>query len=394
MFDIDLALLHSVEAMEFYHAHAHQNIADLLFKYGSDSLKRAWSLQLESRKRAKNKLPTWYNTNAVVFPLKANLEQASSEATATYKASVAPYKTSIDLTGGTGIDSWKIAEKAQNHVFVESNPELVNLAKHNFKLLGLTNVNFINSTAEDFLKNSSTVDLIFIDPSRRIASGKKVLFLEEYSPNVTELQRELLAHAKHVLIKVSPIVDITYLIRLFRDSLKEIHVVAVNNEVKEILVLLVQSWQKPLIKAVNLTNSKPVIFSFSITDESLAPTFANAISTYVYEPNAAVLKSGGFNSVANNFNLQKLDKSSHLYTHMDFIPKFPGKCYKVIETANPYKLKGNYKSLSIISRNFPDKPEMIKKRLKMKDGNEFRLFATTIAGSKKFIVGKEVSNNQ
>lgn len=389
MFDIDLKQLFNAEAQAFYEVNRHEPISKLLIKYAKDPTNKARSIQLEARKRAQKKLPTWYNHPEVVFPPKANLEQASSERTAAYKAQLFSYQSSIDLTGGTGIDSWQWALHGKKHTYVEPNKALCALAKHNFNALGLPQVNVECKTAEDFLESlSAPVDLIYLDPSRRAAGNKKVT-LQAYQPDVIALLPVLLKHAKTVVVKVSPLADLTYLVQAVQNHCAAIYVLAVKNECKETLLqLTAQSTDQPEIQTVNLTDNHAQVFRFKRTDENQKATLAARVCTYLYEPNAAILNAGAFNAVACKYSLQKLDLNSHLYTSDVELNTFPGHVYRVVEVAHPYKLRKVYQGMSITSRNFPDAAEHIKKRLKSTEGNNFRLFATTVAGKRLFIVAE------
>lgn len=391
MFKQPLANFSSEEAKRFYETYRNHRLSDLLLKFGHETDEREWALQLDARKKALHKIPTWFNTSGIVLPLSQYLEQASSEATAQYKAELMPYETSLDLTGGTGIDSWQIALRAKRHIYVEPNDALARLAAHNFNLLGLTNVTFANTTAEEFLTNISIpIDLIFIDPSRRLA-GKRVVQLENYSPNVPVLLPDLLKKAKNVLVKVSPLADIHHLTQLFGEHLVAIHVVAVNNECKEILVHCAPTGQaNPTIYAVNLSSGTTQVFSFSTSDENHKAMLADQPQIFLFEPNAAVLKSGGFNALANQFKLQKLHPNSHLYTAETIISDFPGRTFKIDEVCKPYKMSTAYQPVNVATRNFPEKAEAIQAKLRLKQGSDFRLFATTIKSGKAFIIGKEV----
>ncbi len=389
MFNAALNDFCTPEALAFYEENKHVEDSKLLLKYANNPQKKAWALQLESRKRAEFKLPTWFKNPKIVFPLKLNLEQASSEITAQYKATLVNFTSSADLTGGTGIDSWQFALHGQNHIFIEPNNDLIELAKHNFVALGITNTHLFCGIAEDFLaQNKTHFDVIFVDPSRRTSSGSKAVVLEQYSPNVVEMQETLLRTAKNVLIKVSPFADISYLIGCFKNRVSHVHVVAVGNECKEILLLLAaENNLSPKIVTRNFTTAGAEEFDFELADEDKKAELATEMQRFLFEPNAAVLKAGAFTSVAHAFNLKKLHVNSHLYTADAAFANFPGRIYNVNEVAAPYKLKAVYPNLSIATRNFPDKPEAIRKRLKVREGNDFRLFATTLGAKKVFIVG-------
>lgn len=391
MFDVDLELLINKEAQAFYQQNQLESLDKLLFRYAKDPISHARAIQLEAKRRAHKKLPEWYSNPEIVFPPKTYLEQASSQETAAYKANLVDFKTSIDLTGGTGIDSWQFALKSQNHVFVEPNADLVRLASHNFHALKLSNTQLVNTTAESYLETlSHKHDLIYLDPLRRVGGTRKVL-LDDYSPNVIALQNKLLEKATHVFIKVSPLADLTYLLNSFQPHVKAIHVVAVKNECKEVLVHLTKEIStKSNIITVNIAGNKKAYFEFMRDDETKSAKLTNSLDMYLFEPNAAVLKAGAFNSIATQFNLHKLHVNSHLYTSNNMPSGFPGNAYKVIEQSAPYKLKRVYEGVSIATRNFPQPVKIIRKKTRFTDGQKFKLFATTLGTKKAFIVCQKV----
>jgi hypothetical protein len=391
MFDVDLALLINEEAQEFYRANRHTDVSTLLFRYADHKLNRLRSIQLEARKKAAGKIPAWSAVSEIIFPPKHFLEQASSEQTAKYKARLFPYKSSVDLTGGTGIDSWQIALHGSNHVYVEQHAELVRLARHNFKQLGLDRISIQHKKAEDYIiELNEPVDLIYLDPLRR-KDGKRKILITDYSPNVHDFLDALMAQAKHVIIKVSPLVDLSYLAKSFHPYVSDMHVVAVWNECKEVLVhLTANGSSEPEIIAANLLENQAQLFSFKRSEEQQIPAYTNQLHAYLYEPNAAVMKAGAFNSVAKRFKLFKLHANSHLYTSEEVRIDFPGNCYKVVEQAPPYKLVRSYQGVAIATRNFPQTVKTIRKKTGFSDGNEFKLFATTVGLKKMFVIGQKL----
>ena len=275
------------------------------------------------------------------------------------------------------------ALRSKVHKSVELDFDLTNLITHNFSALELSQTSILNQSTEAFLEqNDEKFDLVFIDPSRRAKGGKKVILLEDYGPNIIDLEDQLLAIGKAVMVKVSPMVDLGYLQTTFAKSISAIHVVAVQNEVKEVLFILRQKPGALQIHATNLQSDNSQLITFVPEEQNDNYIPAEQLETYVYEPNAAVLKTGFFNSLCKRYDVKKLDQHSHLYTSENKIDGFPGFCYRIVEWAAPYKLKSDISNASIISRNFPQKPESIRKRLKVKDGNTFRIFATTLNGKK------------
>lgn len=391
MFDVDFELLTNAEAQDFYVAHKHENIQKLLLKYSSNALFKARVIQMDARLRAAKKIPDWYNNAQILFPPKAFLQQSSSQITATYKANIFKTHTSLDLTGGTGIDTWQLAKQSQAHLYVEQNTHLVALAKHNFKALKISNIKIINVEASEFLLTTSqTFDLIYIDPARTI-SGSKRINLAQYEPNVLQLLPVLLKKGNNVLVKVSPMADIAYLIDALKHSVFELHVVAVADDCKEILLCLRDGFfENPRIKTINFLTTSQQRFDFFLANEREMAPIASSIEKYIYQPNVAVRSAGAFNSVAKAFNLKKLDRNTQLYTASHFCSNFPGAIYNVIETAAPFKLKGTYQRVSISTKNYNLTPENIRKRSGYSDGNDFKLFGTTLAGKPLFIMSMMV----
>lgn len=391
MFDIEFTEFNTPEALAFYQVHKSTPLSELLLKYSGNKIKTAWSIQLESRRKARVKIPTWYSSEGIVFPPPLNLQQSSSEAAAQYKARLMKGHKSADLTGGSAIDSWQMATVFHEHSFVEPNTQLFNLAKHNLDVLSLKNVKFYNQKAEEFLSvNKEFFDWIYLDPSRKTEHGNKVFLLEDYQPPVLELMPSLLRQANFILVKVSPMADIGYLLEKFRPHTSEVHVLAVDNSCKEVLLILsAEKQHSPTITAVNL-GVKNEMFSFNLEDEIKPCIPAYTIGKYIFEPNAAVFKAGAFQSISQQFNLPKLQRNSHLYTSDEILKNFPGKIYQVIEVAAPYKLHAIYDQVEISVRNFEATEQFIRKKTNYKDGKNFRLFATKLNNKRLFIMTRKI----
>lgn len=343
-------------------------------------------IQIEGLIKAKKKLPTWFNTNNILFPPKLNLEQTSSEKTADYKASLLPSKNTIDITGGFGIDSYYFSKHHDKVTHVEHNETLAQLVKHNATILNADNLNILIGDGVEMLKNQK-FDLIYIDPSRRNDVKGKVFLLRDCEPNVPKLLHKLFEHSNRLLIKTSPMLDIQVGFNEL-DNVTSIDVVAVDNEVKELLWILEKNISKPLvINTVNILNDENEIFNFKPQD-TVNATFGLPLS-FLYEPNAAILKSGAFNEISANLNVNKLHQHSHLYTNNKLI-KFPGRCFK-IEKIVPYS-KAEMRSgitfdkANITTRNFPETVQQLRKKWKLKDGGSIYLFFTTVENDKKMML--------
>jgi len=341
--------------------------------------------QIETKKKAEKKLPTWFHTPNIYFPKKINLEQTSSEITAAYKADLLNGTSVADLTGGFGVDTYYFSKKAAEVDHYEINQELSEIASHNFKQFGVKNIKYFS---EDGIKaiQHKKYDTIYIDPSRRNESKGKVFLLEDCIPNVVENKSYLLSRCEKLIIKTSPMLDIDAAKKSL-GSVNEIHIVAVNNEVKELLWILENNNKPTKIVAINLENDKTSRFDI---DETTATNVQYSLpKKFIYEPNAAILKSGAFDEVAERFKIYKLHKHSHLYTSDEKID-FPGRVFKIEKTI-AYKKKDIKESLSITTanittRNFPETVEVLRKKWKWKDGGDNYLFFTTNMDGKKIIV--------
>lgn len=343
--------------------------------------------QINGKQIAQSKIPMWFKEQKLLYPSKTSMEQCSSELTARYKSSLAKGKSFIDLTGGFGVDSYFISKSFENGTHCEIDTDLQFIAQHNFKVLKST-INSINTNGVDYLKKSSeSFDLIYIDPSRRNSSNQKVVQLKEYTPNILEHLNLLLEKSKTVLIKTAPLLDIKQVINQL-SFIKEIHVVAVNNECKELLFLLEKNSEGE-IKICCSDLSKDISFRFSFSDENTKCTYAYP-QKYIYEPNASILKAGAFNSIANQYNLNKIHTNSHLYTSDQRISNFPGRQFelKTITGLNKKEISPLLKNnkANITRRNFPLSVSDIRKKIGVKDGGEDYIFATTLMGDEKRVL--------
>lgn len=344
--------------------------------------------QIEARNKCEKKLPLWYKTNEIYYPNKLNIEQTSSEKTASYKAEIVSGKSLIDLTGGFGIDCYYFSKKIDKITHCEIDENLSDIVKHNYSKLNCSNINTIASDGIEYLKNSpKTYDWIYIDPSRRHDLKGKVFLLNDCLPNVPEHLNILFRKANHILIKTSPLLDIKNGIRELQ-HVKEIHIVAIKNDVKELLFILEHNYEGDIcIKTTNIINETKESFQFNAFKELIANY--DYPKKYLFEPNSAILKSGGFSEVAIHYNLFKLQQHSHLYTS-DKLKEFPGRTFEIIETIpyNKNKLKKRFKNLkaNITTRNFPKTVAILRKELQLKDGGDTYLFFTTDKDLNKIVL--------
>ncbi|TJY31877.1 THUMP-like domain-containing protein [Pontimicrobium aquaticum] len=345
--------------------------------------------QIEAKKRCKIKLPTWFNTSNIYYPNKLNIEQTSSEIAAKYKSQLIKGSSIIDLTGGFGVDSFYFSKSFKEVTHCEINKTLSNIVSHNYNQLGVDNIITLNVNGIDYLKNTfKHYDWIYVDPSRRHDSKGKVFYLKDCLPNIPKYIDLLFKHTNSVLLKASPMLDISIGISELKYT-TEIHIVAINNDVKELLFILNKESKSDIqIKTINIKSSLNEVFNFNYQAETNAKVQFSEPLTYLYEPNAAILKSGAFKSLAEQLNVCKLHTHSHIYTSKKLI-EFPGRSFKIIATI-PYKKALVKKHLSntkinIAIRNFPEPVSQIKKKFKINDGSNIYAFFTTTLENKKIV---------
>ncbi|MCF6353056.1 MAG: class I SAM-dependent methyltransferase [Cyclobacteriaceae bacterium] len=342
--------------------------------------------QLKAKQKAKNKLPLWFSTKGVVMPPLLSMEQCSSELAATYKSNLYNGKLAIDLTGGAGVDAYYLSTQFEQVIYVEMNEALAEVAMHNFKLLGADNIKVVTTKSEQFIAEfEGEADLIYIDPARR-NQNQKLFLLEDCSPNMLELQANLLKKAKKLLVKASPMLDITLAIKQL-NFVQKVHIVAIKNEVKELLFEL--NVQEP--KTINVIAIDLAILTRFETswNTSTSVKYSNVLS-YLYEPNAAILKSGKMDDLVNQHAIFKLNPHTHLFTSNALISNFPGRKFKVGNVLKYDKKEVkrcfNAKQANISARNFPDSVSHIQKKLDLKPGGVAYLFAIRDYKSKAKIV--------
>ena len=379
----------------FIGEHLHDDVQQLAlqrnrFPQLSDADFRFLLQQIEGRQRTKDKLPSFALNPDWWYPVRLSCEQCSSEATARYKAEIIkPFigqadATLIDLTAGYGVDTFFMSEHTQRAHYVERNAELCAIAQHNFAL-SRPHILVHNTTAEEFLfslpiSNSPyplSNTLIYLDPARRSQSGGKVFRIEDCEPNVIEILPVLRKCASAILIKFSPMLDISAAMQSL-GSEWDIHVVALHNEVKEVLFITGNS----TIHAVNISHDQTTRFTLTQAEEKATQNhIANTIGKYLYEPNAAIIKAGAFRLVGERYGIAKLDTNTHLYTSDTLLPEFQGRVWKVIDAhlAKPSTLDPKLK-YSIISRNYPLSPEQMRKKYKLQDGNDYYLIGARHQG--------------
>lgn len=345
--------------------------------------------QIASKSKAKEKLPTWFKQQNIVYPGKISLEQTSSEKTAQYKSEIVSGDSLIDLTGGFGVDDYYFAKKIKQVVHCELKQELSEIVRHNFEVLEQKNITCIYGDSLITLQNlNQQFDWIYIDPSRRSDAKGKVFMLQDCLPNVPENMEMYFSFTKNILIKTAPILDITAGLTELQ-HVKKIHIVAVHNEVKELLWEIEKDYQgQILVQTINFNKEAVEKYGFILHSESPNLTYSLP-KKYIYEPNSAILKSGAFELIATHFKLEKLHQHSHLYTSSEIID-FPGRIFKM-DSYFEYNKKEMKQFLentkaNITTRNFPETVENIRKKWKIKDGGERYSFFTTDATNRKIVL--------
>ena len=349
-------------------------------------------VQIAGRQIAEAKLPSWYRTGGLLYPKHLSMEQCSSEVTAIYKASLLQGETFADLTGGFGIDCSFLSRKFKKADYVERQAELCELASHNFPLLGLQ-IEVHNEDGVEYLKRMQPVDCLFLDPARRDGHGGKTVAISDCEPDVSTLEDLLVEKAKTVMVKLSPMLDLSLALKALK-NVREVHVVSVNNECKELLLILQkQSISSDVsIHCEHIVNDLHQHFVFTQEQERISDCpLTSQVETYLYEPNASILKAGAYRSLTQSCEVKKLHPSSHLYTSSHFIEDFPGRRFQVEAVSGFGKkelktfLQGMEKA-NITIRNFPSSVADLRKRLKLKEGGEDYVFATTLADESKILI--------
>lgn len=338
--------------------------------------------QIISRKKAKGKLSDWVDNYHLIFPPPISIEQASSSFTSEYKKSLIKGAALIDLTGGTGIDCLSLSENFENTTYVEQNADLCQLFKHNSGILQ-KKISTINSDANSFLSSFNGSATFFIDPARRNAFKKKVFKLEDCAPNILKLIPELRKKANNLLIKLSPFIDLKDAVKKIA-HVKEAHILSIKNDCKELLLLVDFTYSESLkIHAVNLLTDQPT-FVFDPEKEKKSETGFGQVSTYLYEPNASILKAGAFKSIGKAYGINKIARNTHLYTSDDAVENFPGRIFKVLNRDGKRDLDkyASRKKINVTTRNYTTDASSLKKKFNLQDGGE------------NFLIGFKDQNNK
>ena len=368
--------------LEFIRQHAAEDVRQLAFLGKKNpEVDLAYALdQIAGRQKARTKIPSWAAIDGITYPPHLSMEQCSSEQTARYKAKIAGTGDRIvDLTAGFGVDMAFMAEGFSEAIHIEQMEQLCAISSANYEVLGLNHIKVVNGNGVDYLHQLDHADMIFIDPARRDEHGARTYGIADCTPNVLEIIDEMLEKAPRVMIKLSPMLDWQ---KAATDvgRVSQVHIVSVANECKELL-LVVERDSKPLqIFCVN----DDQVFSYSSTDEIGNFTPQTSEPQYLYEPNASVMKAGCFQLLSTRFGMSQPDKNSHLFLSDKPIADFPGRGFTIERTStmNKKELKTALAGISqanIATRNFPLSVAELRKRLKLKDGGDTYIFATTSA---------------
>ena len=331
--------------------------------------------QIDSRKRSEKKLPLWFNTPGIYFPPKLSIEQSSSEQTAAYKSRLIRGEKLLDMTGGFGVDSYYFSKLAKEVVHCDRNPELSEIAKHNAGILGAVNIRFINQDSLAFLEQTDEkFDTIYVDPSRRVQS-QKVFLLRDTEPDIVSTLPLLLAKAKRIIVKTSPLFDIQSGLAELK-NVSEVHVVSLKNDCKELLWIIDAGFiGEPAVRCVAISEAETRTFSFSLQEEKqLKIEDFSAPLQYLYEPDVALLKAGCFKTISRAFGISKLNKNTHLYTSAYLRKDFIGRIFQVRQLFEYKAMKDHpIRKANILTRNFPLSPDEIRKKFKIQDGGDVYL---------------------
>ncbi len=354
-------------------------------QYPQDNVDIAFALQqIQGWQRARHKLPTISQIAGWLYPPSLSLEQCSSELTARHKTEVLSVlcrqlpanSTLIDLTGGMGIDTYFLSDLFSHTLYIERQPELAELARNNFTLTGKS-IEVKNAEAEDVLTSIEHVGCIYCDPARRSSAGGKVFRLSDCTPDLTTLYPLLAQKADLLMFKLSPMLDLTEALRTLTDAV-QVDIVAVRGEVKELLVVCQPAAADATqiqVRAINLGTTQPT-FSFNLNLTHAQQTYATGVSRYIYEPNAALMKAGCFDAIAEHYNIVQLARDSHLYTSDTLVNDFPGRIFLTEAIADKHTIKGQ--TFSVISRNHPLSADRIRQRYHLRQSDQHFLIATSL----------------
>ena len=380
-------MLLDADIQDFIAAHTKSDVAQLALKKAPNP---TWDYklvleQIRARQKADKKIPHWLSVNSIIMPPPDLIEQASSQATATYKASLSDGKTFVDLTAGCGVDSLAIANSFENGVCIEKNEYASQLLRHNLPLLTSKPIEVLQQDTHDFVQEMKPVDLIIIDPQRRDNKGKGKFRFEDCDPDILKLLPQILNKTRKLLIKASPMLDIDQAIKTL-ECVEEIYCVEWKGDCKELLLMCSQTPpDEPVIHAVSIDDSGTALKTISFTqkDEKAAQADFSWPCAYIYEPGPAFQKAAPYTLMSEKFDVKKLHPHTHMYTSEHLISGFPGRVFDLQAVLAVKKGAVNLKAANIATRNFPLSPENLRKKLKIKEGGEDYIYGCTLADNSK-----------
>ncbi|MFM7015510.1 MAG: hypothetical protein ACKOX3_04210 [Bacteroidota bacterium] len=356
-------------------------MASLALKWASKK-EGDWSFvlsQIQGIQIASRKIPSWAVRPLLIYPDKTALEQCSSEVTAQFKSQLMKGKNVADLTGGMGVDSYFIAQQASQHTYIEPDSTRFEITKHNFEVLGITNTTFLNCTAEEFLANPSltSIDCIYVDPSRRNENHKRVFLLKDMQPDLELIMNRIRDLHKKMFIKLSPMLDIKATISELK-NVKTVYVVSVEDECKELLFEIDFSFNDSAnIQSVNISNKGTQLLCFTFKEEAETNLHFSTALKYLYDPFSSLNKAGGYKSIANIFEVSKISQNTHLYTSENLVQNFFGNCFEIVKV-DDFSTKlfpANEPKKGVIKiRNFKLTQQEIEKKTKITYGTEYFYF--------------------
>lgn len=375
------------EVKAFIHEHQKKPAAEIaLLLSKKPALPKEYILnQINGIQRAVKKFPFLLDLDGFEYPDSRAIEQSSSQESAKYKAQLVKGKSVIDLSGGMGMDSYFLSKEFEEVHYIEQNASLFQITSSNFSnSLQASNIEAYSTDALYFLNHfDRKVDLIYLDPDRR-SIKEKAFQIEDCEPNVAELLPLIFQKSKYCLIKLSPMLDITQALGQLKQC-KEVHVVSIKNECKELLFLLERDYEgEPIIIAEELEERNHYSFHFHLSNEKQLSISYNEPQQFLYEPAAAIRKAGAFKTIADNFKIEKLAVNTHLYTSAERKEGFPGRVLRVLDIIPPKK--GLVKKANVVSRNFPMEVEGIKRKYKISDGGNTFLYACSLGSGKKVFI--------
>jgi 16S rRNA G966 N2-methylase RsmD len=369
--------------------------------------------QVDGYQRTKDKLPTFAKIEDWWYPVRLSCEQCSSELTARYKASLLPKEafTLTDLTGGYGVDTYFMSQNATEAHYVERDQELCKIVAHNFEQTR-PHVHIHNTEALTYLQEMQPNDVIYIDPARRNQYGGKVFRIEDCEPNLIEILDTLRSKSNSIIIKLSPMLDISQALTSLKGNW-DVHVLAVKNEVKEILLISYHSrttskeYHKEKQGMIYATNLIPTpsqddfsanTFAFTKDEERDAHCqlyddtnkYLITPGIYIYEPNAAIIKAGAFKIVAQQYQLCKMSANTHLYLSDKFIKDFPGRVWQIVTTN--IKQQKDIRA-NIMTRNYPLTPEQLRKKLKIKDSDTHTIIGARLGDKPTLFLAERIDQH-